>query len=368
MSNLTDIENPKILMKNNVLIQSKYSLTLNENRIFLLILYKLQKNYNGSMHCDIHYDEFKEIIKRTNDRTVKKISSYLEGLMNKSIFFIEKKRNDKLIWGQYNFISGYQFDEETQIFRIESPKKIYTLLDQYLKTGYTPANLAILFSLKNYNAQRLYDLIRVWSGTKQTINYKIEDIKMYLMLEDSYPQYSNFKRRVILPAIKELNESGFFEIDIKENKSGRKVESIDFIVKDLDKRKYFSKDDVIDQIGESNIYEQSSVPEPFEENKINLKTEKSILNREFFVPDETVFTKGTLRSFKMDFENIDFKNDYMKKAFDDAVMITLDKDDVETIKAVSYKFFKGTLDNKVLEYKKECEEDLKHKEEMDLFW
>ncbi|MCU9809282.1 replication initiation protein [Paraclostridium sp. AKS46] len=245
---------------------------------------------------------------------------------------------------------------------------MYTLLDQYLKTGYTPANLAILFSLKNYNAQRLYDLIRVWSGTKQTINYKIEDIKMYLMLEDSYPQYSNFKRRVILPAIKELNESGFFEIDIKENKSGRKVESIDFIVKDLDKRKYFSKDDVIDQIGESNIYEQSSVPEPFEENKINLKLEKSILNREFFVPDETVFTKGTLRSFKMDFENIDFKNDYMKKAFDDAVMITLDKDDVETIKAVSYKFFKGTLDNKILEYKKECEEDLKHKEEMDLFW
>jgi len=320
------------------------------------------------MHCDIHYDEFKEIIKRTNDRTVKKISSYLEGLMNKSIFFIEKKRNDKLIWGQYNFISGYQFDEETQIFRIESPKKIYTLLDQYLKTGYTPANLAILFSLKNYNAQRLYDLIRVWSGTKQTINYKIEDIKMYLMLEDSYPQYSNFKRRVILPAIKELNESGFFEIDIKENKSGRKVESIDFIVKDLDKRKYFSKDDVIDQIGESNIYEQSSGPEPFEENKINLKAEKSILNREFFVPDETVFTKGTLRSFKMDFENIDFKNDYMKKAFDDAVMITLDKDDVETIKAVSYKFFKGTLDNKILEYKKEYEEDLKHKEEMDLFW
>ncbi|MEN2259776.1 hypothetical protein AAIB48_20465 (plasmid) [Paraclostridium benzoelyticum] len=70
----------------------------------------------------------------------------------------------------------------------------------------------------------------------------------------------------------------------------------------------------------------------------------------------------------MDFENIDFKNDYMKKAFDDAVMITLDKDDVETIKAVSYKFFKGTLDNKILEYKKEYEEDLKHKEEMDLFW
>jgi plasmid replication initiation protein len=368
MSNLTDIENPKILMKNNVLIQSKYSLTLNENRIFLLILYKLQKNYNGSMHCDIHYDEFKEIIKRTNDRTVKKISSYLEGLMNKSIFFIEKKKNDKLIWGQYNFISGYQFDEETQVFRIESPKKIYTLLDQYLKTGYTPANLAILFSLKNYNAQRLYDLIRVWSGTKQTINYKIEDIKMYLMLEDSYPQYSNFKRRVILPAIKDLNETGFFEIDIKENKVGRKVESIDFIVKDLDKRKYFTKEDGIPQIEESDRDKTSIITDSFEANEVIAKAGQSILNREFFVPDETVFTKGTLRGFKMDFAHVDFRDDYMKRAFDDAVMITLDKDDVETIKAVSYKFFKVTLDNKVIEYKKECEEDIKHKAEMDLFW
>ena len=367
MNNLNERENPKILMKNNVLIQSKYSLTLNENRIFLLILYKLQKNYDGSMHCDIQYDEFKEIIKRTNDRTVKKISKYLEGLMNKSIFFIEKKKNDKLIWGQYNFISGYQFDEETQVFRVESPKKIYTLLDQYLKTGYTPANLALLFSLKNYNAQRLYDLIRVWSGTKQIINYKVDDIKMYLMLEDSYPQYSNFKRRVILPAIKELNETGFFEIYIKENKSGKKVESIDFYVKDLDKRKYFYRDDQIDKPIESNDKHLNS-HEYSEEDSSILAPQQSVLNNQFFVPDETIFTKGTLRSFKMDFKNIDFKNPYMKKAFDEAVMITLDKDDVDTVKAISYKFFKGTLDNKILEYKKEYQEDIKHNEELDLYW
>lgn len=70
----------------------------------------------------------------------------------------------------------------------------------------------------------------------------------------------------------------------------------------------------------------------------------------------------------MDFKEKDFKDDYMKRAFDDAVMITLDRDDVETIKAVSYKFFKGTLDNKILEYEKEKEEDTKHKAEMDLFW
>ncbi|MEG1132578.1 MAG: replication initiation protein [Romboutsia sp.] len=381
MNNLTDIKNPKVLMKNNVLVQSKYSLSLNENRIFLLILYKLQKHYDGSMCCEIHHDEFKDIIKRTNDRTVKKISEYLAGLMQKSIFFMEKKKNNKLVWGQYNFISGYQFDEETQTFRIDSPKKIYDLLDQYLKTGYTPANLALLFSLKNYNAQRLYDLIRVWSGTKQTINYTVEDIKMYLMLEDSYPQYANFKRRVILPAIKELNETGYFEIDIKENKVGRKVDSIDFIVRDLDKRKYFTKDDTVKEMPSQAVEEVAATTdnnttdnkeEPvfkpkFSDVGTNIQEPKEC-DFEPCVLDETLFTKGTLRSFKLDFKGIDFKNKYMEKAFNDAVMVTLDRDDVETIKATSYKFFKGTLDNKVVEYKIEEQEDIDHQRNIEMFW
>ncbi|MGL5751175.1 MAG: replication initiation protein [Paraclostridium sp.] len=371
MNNLTDIKNPKILMKNNVLVQSKYSLSLNENRLFLLILYKLQKDYDGSMSCDIHYDEFKEVIKRTNDRTIKKISEYLAGLMQKSIFFMEKKKNDKLVWGQYNFISGYQFDEETQTFRIDSPKKIYDLLDQYLKTGYTPANLALLFSLKNYNAQRLYDLIRVWSGTKQTITYTVDEIKMYLMLEESYPQYANFKRRVIIPAIKELNDTGYFEIDFKEKKVGRKVDSIDFIVKDLDKRKYFTKDvveevKVLEEVAISVDDDSSEIVE--EVVKFDKKVDVKEVVSEVFVPDEEVFTKGTLRSFKKDFKGIDFRNDYMERAFDDAVSITMERDDVDNIKVSSYKFFKGCLENKITEYRLEEQEDLNHKKEMDMNW
>lgn len=374
MNNLTDIKNPKILMKNNVLIQSRYSLSLNENRLFLLILYKLQKDYNGSMSCYIHYDEFKEVIKRTNDRTIKKISENLLGLMKKSIFFIEKKKNDKLVWGEYNFISGYQFDEETQTFRVDSPKKIYDLLDKYLKTGYTPANLALLFSLKNYNAQRLYDLIRIWSGSKQIINYTLDDIKMYLMLEDNYPQYANFKRRVIIPAIKELNNTGYFEIDFKENKIGRKVNSIDFIVKDLDKRIYFDKNnDLLKNTNIENNGQNDTVEGLNLKNSINILEQKKetfrIENKEaYYIPDETIFTKGTLRSFKIDFKGIDFRNKYMKDAFNDSVMIVLDRDDVETIKATSYKFFKGTLENKIEEYKIEEQEDIKHKKEMDLNW
>lgn len=382
MSNYIDIKKPKILMKNNLLIQAKYSLTLVENRIFLLMMYKLQKESEGVLSCEISHDEFKQIIKHAKDKTIKSISQSLSDLRKKSIFFMEEKENKKgVIWGEYGFLNGFTYDDESKIFKIEASQKIYDLLNNYLQTGYTPANLAALFSMKNYYAQRLYDLLRLWSGTKSIINYGLDDLKMYLQLEDNYPEYGNLKRRVILPAIKELNETGYFEIDIKENKLGRKVDSIDFIVKDLDKRRYFTKDESVVEIPIKLVEE---VRVTTDDNVISDK-EEAIFKPKFspiggniqdlkqcdfdcFVPDETLFTKGTLRSFKNDFKSIDFKNEYMERAFNDAVMITLDRDDVDTIKATSYKFFKGTLDNKIVEYRIEEKEDIEHKKNIDMFW
>lgn len=382
MNDYIDIQKPKILMKNNLLIQAKYSLTLVENRIFLLMMYKLQKESEGVLSCEISHDEFKQIIKHAKDKTIKSISKSLSNLRKKSIFFMEEKENKKgVIWGEYGFLNGFTYDDESRIFRIEASQKIYDLLNNYLQTGYTPANLVALFSMKNYYAQRLYDLLRLWSGTKSVINYSLDDLKMYLQLDDSYPEYGNFKRRVILPAIKELNETGYFEIDIKENKVGRKVDSIDFIVKDLDKRKYFIKDNNIDEIP-INVVEKVEVTT---DNNITCDKEEPVFKPKFshlgeklqepkecdfdiFVPDETLFTIGTLRRFKLDFKDIDFRNDYMNSAFEDAVMITLDKDEVEKIKATSYKFFKGTLDNKIVEYKIEEKQDIEHKKEMDMHW
>ena len=382
MNLIEELESNRILMKNNMLVKARYSLSLIENRVFLSMLYKLQKKSDGVLTCSISHSEFKDIIKFKQKNTVKGVLEVLEDLRKKPIYFKEEKKNKKgNLWGAYGFINGYEYDDELGIFNIEASEKIHNLLKEYLKMGYTPVNVQIWLSLNNSYAQRFYDLLRLWSGTKDTINYKLDEIKELLMLEDKYSKYNDFKRRVILPAIKELNETGYFEIDIKENKVGRKVDSIDFYIKDLDKRKYFTKDEIIKEIPgmvleEVAITHDENDCENKEEIILNDKViiEPEIISDikenklEIFIPDESIFTKGTLRRVKMDFKDIDFKNKYMEKAFEDAVMITLDKDDVETIKATSYKFFKGTLDNKIVEYKLEEKEDINHKREMDMFW
>lgn len=342
---IEELENNKILMKNNILVKARYNLSLVENRIFLFMLYKLQRESKGVLKCEISHKEFKDIVKFKEKNTVKGILEVLEELRKKPIFFKEEKKNKKgSLWGAYGFINGYYYDDELGSFNIEASEKIHEILKEYLKMGYTPINVQIWLSLNNSYAQRFYDLLRLWSNTKTVITYKIDEIKELLMLEDKYDRYNDFKRRVITPAIKELNNTGYFKIDIKENKVGRKVDSIDFIVKDLDKRKYFNNEK------ESRVIEVKN-EDIVQENLITNNQSKKEESKDFYIPNKKLFTAKTLENFKKDFSNYNFKDITYKKLLQEAILVTLEKDDEEKIKVKSYNYFKKTLENKMNDIK-----------------
>lgn len=358
MSKNLSKQDQRILMKDNLLVKTKYELTLAENRLYNLILYKFQKE-GQVLKCTLSQKEIKEVVKFNDKTTIKGIGELLDNLSIKKIWIEEKKSNGLSKWHKYNLLNGCTYDEEFKTFEIEATGFIYELIKKkFSNGGYTPNNLNIFLTLGNYYAQRLYELLRLWSNTKTTINYSVEELKSLLMVEEKYPLYGDFKRRVIVPAVKNLNKSKAFEVDFREIKEGRKVESIDFIVKDLDKRKYFEKDILTQGI---------DINENKDKNQY-LNTNKDLVKDEFYIPDETLFAKGTKRSFKLDFADINFKDKYMLKAFNKAVMITLDRENAEIIKSNSYDFFKSTLENKIKEYKIEYELDKKHQEELDIYW
>lgn len=373
---------PMVLHKHNLMVKAKYNLTTIETKLYLNILYFLQSKLNDSSHklidlntnvitLDMYKTSFKKLIPGNQYLEDAKFLRMFEGLRTKPIYYkIDKK------WTLSGFIDRATINEEDpNMIRIELDKFTAKMLTEYKDNGYTPLNLALMFGLEGMYSYRLYELIRLWSNTKEVINYTVEELKEYLMLEDkkSYNTYANFKNKVIKPAVDELNELGLFKIQIEEKKVGRKVDSIDFIVKDMDKRKYFEKN-AIKEVLEFKTEEKSEEKIVNHDNNVQVKEkkqEKEVMNSEnksFYIPDETIFTIGTLRAFKNDFSNYDFSIKHYESAFEDAVMITLDRDDIEQIKASSYKFFKGTLNNKIIEHEKEYEEELKHQKELDMFW
>lgn len=312
------MDNDKILMKNNHLIKAKYNLTLIQSRIFMVILYKLQKDNNGDMTCILTRNELKSIINKKSNHSIKAMNKILDDLSDKSIYFREVKANSKYsIWGKYNIISGVEYDEEYDYFKMNCSNRVYELLTNYLKIGYTPINLSIFLSLKSIYAQRMYDLLRLWSNSKKIITYSVAELKELMMVEDKYKNYADFQRNIITPSVKTLNSTGMFEIDFTTKKTGRTVTDIIFDVKDLDKRKYFEKREI--------------------------KNTTSM---------EDYFTQGTKVLFNKDFEiyKSNYNDDFFTKAFYDSVSITLDKDNITIIGNRSYNYFKKTMENKLQYY------------------
>lgn len=371
------MDQDKILMKHNDLVNAKYEPRITHNRIFTYLLYAFQKHAfvskdSTSLEYVVSREELARIVGKTSDQTIKGLTNILQTLRKKDLYLIEELEDGSTDYIAGGFINNAVYNDLSDTFKITADTRIHRLLQRYLDDGYTPVNLEIWLTLKNRYSQRFYDLIRMWSGTKDVINYKIEYLRKIFMLENRYKQHTDFRKRVLDPAIEDLNSTGFFEITYTENRVGRSVDSIDFKVKDLDKRKYFDKIVTKQLIEYGKNGNNKGLEREKEEKSINTQQEDKktlkIENNGFYIPDRDVLAKGTLRIFEKDFRHIDFRNRYMALAFEDSVTITLDKDDVDTIKAASYKFFKGTLENKIEYYKEEEKKDLKDKIETNIYW
>ena len=223
----------QVLFKSNNLIKAKYDFTVAQNRLLQKVFYEIQKNKNNI--AEISTSEMKQLIRNKAINSVESIKEFLKDLKENEI--MEIKENGE--WLHVNVLSGVKYNPKSDKFVIEIPVLLLQLIHEYTKTGFTPTNVTKYISLGATNAQRFYELLRMWTGSKKVIEYPVDEIKEYLMLKNKYKLFKNFRVRVIEPAIKELKEKELLDIyDVEYIKTGRKVTSIKFYVKDLEPRNY----------------------------------------------------------------------------------------------------------------------------------
>lgn len=333
-----------LLMQSKQLVHTSYEVSAIQNRIFYYCLLTTQKEKNGELCCHVKLNDLKRLIPNKNQRTLANIKKTIQILKQTSLEF-EKNENGDRIECDYNLITGSEYNVNKETFKIKLADRLYKHLIDY--TVYAPLSLDILTRFKSFYSQRLYELLRLWSRTEKVIvkSFKIEQLRFILGVENKYPEYKNFKQRVLNQAIKEINQFGNMDVSIEEIKNGRKVDEIKFTILDNEKKVYFKNniynpkrdsEDKINDVGEpTNTEKCISV----EENKVSKK--------EFYVPNKKLFTKATLERFKNDFMNYDFKDDTYKKLLQESILIALERDDEENIKVKSYNFFKKTLENKI---------------------
>ena len=341
----------ELLMQSRQLVHTSYEVTAVQNRIFYYCLLNAQKENNGSLKCTVKLDDLKNLIPNKNQRTLSNIKKTLEILSTSLLEFEEKDiRDGDDVECKYTLIAMHKYYKNKEIFEIVFLEELYNHIISY--TVYAPLNLEILSRFKSFYSQRLYELLRLWSRTDIEIikEFKLEQLKFILGVENKYPNYKNFKQRVLTQAVKEINTSGNMKVSIEEVKKSRKVEAIKFYILDFEKRKYFKKDnknlDIIDLDPVEVIDGEKA--QTVECSKItSIKDINQKTTEEFYVPCKKLFTARTLEMLKEDFTKYDFKDKGNNLILSQAIITTLEKDDEEKIKIKSYNYFKTILEDKL---------------------
>lgn len=223
------------VVKSNELIQrSRYSLSLEEQRLVLFAIAKIKPTDDVSTWYEFSITDVCHACGLLDESGYyyTTLKNYLKALRDNSWFIKMPDGSettvswfDKVSINKGSGLVKVRFDSDLQQYLFE------------LKTRYTQYKLEIALSFKCKYSIRLYELLlsynimsSVKNGIEKDLDFEVEDLKRKLNAE-TYKLYGDFKRKVLQKAIEEINlYSEDMNVELEEIHQGRKVVKVNFII------------------------------------------------------------------------------------------------------------------------------------------
>jgi plasmid replication initiation protein len=215
------------ITKSNKLIEARYHLKLSEQRIILSSISLIEAKsviFPDSVTVTaVDLVRIYGIDDATAYRTLMAMGNFLESGRNSITLKDTDSLSHKCVWVS----STKYYKKEGRLVLAFSPDVKEYL--QGLKKQFTTYNLQSIAQLKTGYSIRLYELIVRFSKTHR-LTLTVQELKDILKIpNDTYKVFSDFKKRVIVPSIKEIKESSDINIvDVIYKKTKRSVTHLHF--------------------------------------------------------------------------------------------------------------------------------------------
>jgi plasmid replication initiation protein len=226
-----------LVVKHNYLIEARYqAFTVVEQRIIFMLLGQIQKDDKDFKAYRVSVADFSRLTGLPLN------GSFYENLRNTLVQFRQKNIHIKRDHGGF-LVTGWVADAEYHpkegwIELSISPKLKPYLLE--LKAKYTQYQLDVAIQFRSQYSIRLYECLKkeaqIVKEYKRKDNfekkYSYEELREIFSIEEiDYKLFSNFKNRVLEPAVKEISDKSDLNItQVDYLKTGRKITHVCFYV------------------------------------------------------------------------------------------------------------------------------------------
>lgn len=227
-----------VIRKSNELIEARYRLTLEEQRLVFLLSSVIRTDDEDFKDYEIRVSDFVQMFGLEKRKAIyKAVEEAARELSGKKI---DLSRDGRKIFASW--LSYVEYVEGSGVVKLRFDKSLkpYLLQLKDCLHGFTQYNLATVINFKSTYSIRLYELLKmeVWKAEKSRRTqfektFEIEEYRQILGVDKkSYPIFADLKKRVIEPTVLEISkQTDLNVIETKYIKTGRKITGIMFLVK-----------------------------------------------------------------------------------------------------------------------------------------
>lgn len=226
-----------LVVKDNALINASYNLDLVEQRLILLAIIEAResgKGINANDPLKVHAESYINQFKVHRNTAYQALKDACNDLFARQFSYQELSEKGNVINKKSRWVSeiGY-IDQEAVVQLIFAPAIVpfITRLEQC----FTQYELQQISELSTGYAIRLYELLIAWRSTGKTPMIELQDFRQKMgVLHNKYTAMCDLKKRVLDPAVHQVNNFTDIVVKCEQHKKGRSITGFSFTFKQKD--------------------------------------------------------------------------------------------------------------------------------------
>lgn len=248
-----------MIVKANDFIQARFNLTLNEQKLFLYAVSKLDRDMKEFSTVTINIKDFTVLVDTTS-RRYEEIRDVARSLRSKEVFIKIDEKEVSMGW--FSKVKSEPRSGDIEVY-FDGDLMPYLL---QLKSRFTRYQLKNILYLKNKYSIRMYELLKQYEVIK-TRQFNLIEFKNILMLDDSkYERFYDFNKYILEPSSNEINKYTDINISYEKVTKGRKVIGIKYTINSKS-----DDEDYVNYLNENYNIREFKVKSGLESEKFNSK-------------------------------------------------------------------------------------------------
>lgn len=236
-----------LVVKDNALINASYNLELTEQRLIMLAIINARESGQGitaDSKLEIHASDYAKLFNVSADASYKALREAVNNLFNRQFSYTaEYKKTGKVGIVRSRWVSRIFYVDDLALLEITFAPDVVPLITR-LEEHFTKYEAKQVAHLTSKYATRLYELLIAWREVGKVPQLELSEFRNRLGLVDSeYTAMSDFKKRVLEPSIKQINEHTDITVTYEQHKKGRIISGFSFKFKQKQQPKVEAKRD-----------------------------------------------------------------------------------------------------------------------------